>query len=1344
MSTAFTTIRSVGGLLPPDLLARVLAGDSDLPGLRAGDYHLGDGESVREAANRAWSYLTGTWASFTAARKKLSATDPAVGLTREKWLALLFRELGYGRLPTAPAGGLSAADTAYPVSHLWERTPIHLLGWGVDLDRRTPGVPGAAGRAPHALVQELLNRSDDYLWGVLSNGRTLRLLRDSTSLVGQSYLEFDLEAMFDGEVFSDFVVLYMLVHQSRVEPLSEGAPASECWLERWRTAAVESGTRALGLLRDGVQDAIEALGTGFLRHPDNGALVHRLSSGELRLEDYHRALLRLVYRLLFLFVAEDRDALLDPHAEPLARSRYRDYFATARLRRLATRRRGTRHGDLWQALTIVMDGLGREGGLPALGLPALGGLFERGPADVASDLSLANESLLTAIRRLAVVQPKGQPRRMVDYRHLGAEELGSIYESLLELIPRVDAVERTFTLENLAGNDRKTSGSYYTPAGLIDLVLDTTLDPLLDSAERSDNPEEALLNLTVCDPACGSGHFLVAAARRIAQRLATVRGADTDPSPTHLKEALHDVIAQCIYGVDLNPMAAELAKVSLWIEALRPGHPLSFLDAHIKVGNSLLATTPALLAAGIPDIAFTPIEGDDKKYATALRKRNATERDATGQGDLFDVQQIDPGNQALSAEAARITANRALSLGDVHLQASRFAALESSPGMRQARFTTDAWCAAFVQHKSAGTAAITHQTLTTPIHDLRPEVIGAVDTLAAAYRFFHWHLEFPDIFSVPDGGAPDTDTGWHGGFACVIGNPPWERVKIQEKEFFASRDPQIAAAGNAASRKKLIKGLAERSPALLAEFQQTLRTSEGQSHFLRNSGHYPLTGRGDVNTYSVFAETMRTTIRPDGRMGIITPTGLATDATTARFFAETLSQGRLAAFYDFENEAKIFPSVHNQFRFAVTSITGGSRVDRVRFAFYTRFIEDVPQRRFELAPEEVLLLNPNTGTLPVFRSRADAEITLGIYRRQPVLIRDGDPSGNPWGLAFTRLFDMANDSEIFSTADQLAAEDAQFDGWAWNDGERRWLPLYEAKLLFHYDHRYSTYADATQAHLNKGTLPKISLEAHDSPAVETLTRYWLPDEAVTIAVGDHWDREWFLGWRDITNASNERTFVPSVLPRSAVGHVFPIAFPANPDGAPLLQATWSSLVCDYVARQKLSGTHMTYGIMEQLACPAPKTFASAAPWDPSAALADFIKPRVLELTYTSYRIAPYAHDLGDDGPPFRWIPNRREVLKAELDAAMFHIYGLDRPEVEHVLDSFFVVRKYDERDHGEFRTKRLVLERYDAMQEAVDSGTAYRTQLDPPPGHGPRHETRSGSGPTAPASIRSMAPSATA
>jgi hypothetical protein len=1336
VSTDFTTIRTVGGMLPSDLLGRMVAADKDLAGLSPKDYDLPN-ETPREAANRVWSYLFGVWTAYKANLARLPAGDPAVGLTREKWLLVLFDQLGYGRVATTPAGGLHAAEKAFPVSHIWGHVPLHLLGWGVELDKRTKGVAGAAERAPHAMVQELLNRADAYLWAIISNGQTLRLLRDSSSLSGQSYVEFDLAAMFDGEVFSDFAVMYLLLHRSRVEILSPDGPASDCWLERWRTVTIESGTRALGLLRDGVQSALEVLGTGFLQHPANTDLRQQLEAKQLSLEDYHRSLLRLVYRLLFLFVAEDRQGLLIQDADPVAKAHYADYFSTARLRALSHKRRGTRHSDLWDGLSLVITSLGNEQGCPELGLPGIGGLFDHGPADVITGQSLPNDALLTAIRNLSVVQPKGQPQRTVDYRNLGAEELGSIYESLLELVPRHDSADQTFTLESLAGNERKTTGSYYTPTSLIDLVLDEALDPLLDGAEKSDHPEETLQALTICDPACGSGHFLVSAARRIADRLAVVRTGDVDPTPADQQAAMYDVVAKCIYGVDLNPMAAELAKVSLWLEALQPGRALTFLDAHIKVGNALLGVTPDLLAAGIPDAAYAPIEGDNKKHAAALKKRNRTERDRAGQGELFDIAGIDVSNGALRAKLRDVVPAHVTSLEDLHVAQRRYAEYERSPALHQARRLADAWCTAFVQPKVPNAPCITQSVLDGMDEDsqlftldesrigghatLGGEVDELIQQTAQQYRFFHWHLEFPEVFDVPEGGT-STPTGWHGGFSAMLGNPPWERVKLQEQEFFASRDTTIANARNATERKKLIAILPLSDPLLAAEWTKTKRQAEGESHLLRHSGRFPLCGVGDVNTYSVFAEHFRTVIAHDGRMGILTPTGLATGETTSAFFADTMQSGRLAAFFDFANHrAKIFPDVRGQFWFALTVITGGQPVDETHVAFNLTKVDEATTQRYSLTLDEVRLLNPNNGTLPLFQTRVDAEITLGIYRRHPVLIRKGEEGGNPWELSFMRMFDMATDSSHFRTADELESAGATFDGWAWAKGSDQWLPLYEAKMLGHFNDRYGDYK-LVERTPGKGVraIPTPAAELLDDPGFELKSWYWVPTTEISAALADRWNREWLFGWRDITNVTNERTFVPSVLPRTAVGHVFPLALSAHVEEIPLLQAIWSSLACDFVVRQKLSGTHVTYSVLMQVACPSPPIFDARTIWG-FESLRAWLLPRILELTYTSWKLHPYAQDIGKGGPPFRWTPERRNLLRAELDAAMMHVYGLARDEVEHVLDSFPVVRRYEERDCGEFRTKRLVLEVYDAMAQAAATGTAYKTILTPPPGEGPRH-----------------------
>ncbi len=787
---------------------------------------------------------------------------------------------------------------------------------------------------------------------------------------------------------------------------------------------------------------------------------------------------------------------------------------------------------------------------------------------------------------------------------------------------------------------------------------------------------------------------------------------------------MHDVVARCIYGVDLNPMAADLAKVSLWLEAMTPGKPLSFLDHHIKVGNALLGTTPALLHAGIPEAAFAALAGDDKKTCVAWRKLNLAQR--SGQTSIFDTGGIDVGNlqqrQAVEEVAAR--ANDARSLADIAWATQRYSAEVSSDHATRARRTADAWCAAFLSPKGPNDVPITHEALAQlGAGTASVEVTAVVDALAAKHRLFHWHLEFPEIFQVPEEPA-STPAGWTGGFSATLGNPPWERVKLQEQEFFASRDEAIANAKNAAARKKAIEALRQSHPELLDEFSTARREAEAESQFLRTGGRYPLCGVGDVNTYSVFAETFRSLLDPSGQLGIIVPTGIVTDSTTQAYARAVAPE--LVALYDFRN-AGFFEGVASAqgVRFCVLAVAGTERSEPAHLAFRAKNIEEVtrPDRVVTVSAAEIQALNPNTGTFPIFLSRRDAAITLACYRRHPVLIRDGAADGNPWGLRFTRLFDMATDSGEFRTASDLEDLGASFDGWSWTNDDASWLPLYEAKMLHIYQHRFGSYHGYD---LRDGTgvraIPTPSDQELDDPDFGLTARYWVAEKTVNDAVPRGWDRDWLFGWRDIASGLDMRTFVPSALPRAAVGHVFPVAVTSDPSQLPLLQAVWSSLVGDYLARQKMSGTHMTYGVINQLACPAPADFVSVPAWSDQP-LESFVRARVAELTYTSHRMKPYAADVvvGAPGDPFRWLPERREQLKTELDAAMLHLYGLDRSDAEHVLDSFPVVQRYDERNFGEFRTKRLVLAAYDAMTHAAQTGVPFVSPLNPPPGDGPRH-----------------------
>ncbi len=670
MLNPFSSITTAGLLLPLDLLTRVSAMDRNLPGMTPADYHVPGSIRLNEAATAAYSRALAYWKSFRKKFDALPASDTGTTLTRDEWLLPLFDCLGYGRLQNKRAITIDNKD--YPISHGWEdHVPIHLLSARLPLDKRTQNVSGAATRSPYSLVQELLNRSSKHRWGFVSNGLKLYVLRDNASLTRSANVEFDLESMMDGEYHADFTVLFLICHQSRLEihptpivdnkssnkkaakPTKAKKSASKvaeklgkyaldldddssdeseldvdeeaieieeptrlgpenCWLEAWTKLAGEQGTRAKERLRDGVQLAIQTFGAGFYTCTSNAVLHERLRSGELSTQDYYRQLLRLVYRLLMLMVAEDKRTesgqnLLHPVDTPAhIRDRYNQFYSVGRIRKLANERRGTPHRDLYESLKTTFLKL-RDGYAP-LGIPGIGSfLFSDTATPDLDSAQITNEALLDAFRHLCFTDDAtgrgGSIRRAVDFGNLGSEELGSIYESLLELHPEIDSQEGPFVLRAAAGNERKTSGSYYTPTSLINCLLDSALDPVVNQAIDIPDREEAkrrLLNLKVCDPACGSGHFLIAAANRMALHLARLETQDTEPTTLQIQHAKRQIIGRCIYGVDINEMAVELCKVSLWMEALEPGKPFSFLESHIKCGNSLLGATPQLLSKGIP------------------------------------------------------------------------------------------------------------------------------------------------------------------------------------------------------------------------------------------------------------------------------------------------------------------------------------------------------------------------------------------------------------------------------------------------------------------------------------------------------------------------------------------------------------------------------------------------------------------------------------------------------------------------------------------------------------------------------------------------------------------------
>lgn len=1327
----FQTIRTEGAILPPDILRRIAS--LKVEGANPGAYHLPPGTKLNEAISQSWTALLNHWQAFQGVRAKLGENgETGTATTNERWLLPLFNELDYGRLVTTKSPVIG--ERSYSIERFYNHTPIHLIGSRLPLDRRTKGARGAATASPHSIVQEFLNCSDEHVWAFLSNGLQLRILRDNVSLSRQTFVEFDLEAMMEGEVYSDFALLWLLCHQSRVE----SDKPEECWLEKWSKLAREQGTRVLNDLRVGVSNAIEALGRGFIGHPRNDQLREKLQSGALSKDDFYRQLLRIVYRLLFLFVAEDRELLHPPLSEgegrgegQRARDLYDTHYSTRRLRELALKMRGTKHSDLWHSLSLVFSALGKNEGGPQLGLSGLGSFLWRssstadllGPNQTNGEAAfITNDDLLQAIRALAYVE-QDRVLRTVDYRNLGSEELGSVYESLLELHPLIDAGGKSFSLMTAVGNERKTTGSYYTPDSLVQCLLDSALDPVVEDrlkGKRDVEAEQAILDIKVCDPASGSGHFLIAAAHRLARHLARIRTGESEPSPEDYQHALRDVISRCLYGVDINPMAVELCKVSLWMEAIEPGKPLSFLDGHIQCGNSLLGTTPALLEQGLPDDAFNPIDGDVKEIASDLRKQNNKERTdrQRGQVRIAFEPYIKLGN--LPGEFTRLSNTSDNSLADVAEKERLYAQLVSGTDYQNARLLADTWCAVFVWQKDASDLGKLCPTETdfrrieNNPHNILPQVKSEVRRLVDQHQFFHWHLAFPDVFRLPgEGKAENEQTGWNAGFDVILGNPPWERVQTEELQFFATHSPDIAEMSGS-DRKEAITLLGEKDLPLAALWAKQKRKDAGEAHLIRFSRVFPLTGRGKFNTFALFAELNRELMSQHGYVGCIVQSDIATSDTCKYFFVDIVHERHLVSLHDFVNTEGLFPAIHRTHpHFCLLTLARQQSNVPAIFSFWNTNASHLADtsRQFQLSQADIYLLSPNSGTCPIFRSGHDAEIVKHIYRRIPALKVDAGRDNCSWEVELARMFNMSDDASLFHSPN-VVVED--------NDSEDRFVPLYESKMIHLYDHRWS-HSDDIDAEIN-----------HDNPNDLVRARYYVHAKEVDAYLHNRWDRQWLLGWREITNTTNERTIVASILPRSAVGHTCHLIYPGadRRDSVPVLLAMLCAFVTDYTARLKIGGTHLTHAYLKQLPIALPEDcilgeFAYSRSW---------LSNRVLELTYTAWDLESFALDCGYAGPPFRWDEVRRFQIRCELDAAYFHIYlgseegwGADSPQlrkmfptprdaVDYIMETFPIVKRKDKQAHGEYRTKRVILEIYDEIGEAIRTGQPYQTRLNPSPG----------------------------
>jgi hypothetical protein len=1132
-------------------------------------------------------------------------------------------------------------------------------------------------------------------------------------------------------------------------------------------------------LREQVREAIETLGNGFLAtSPD---LLHRLQGDDALIRRYYAEILHIIYRILFLLFAEQRGMM------PGRDSLYVETYAIAALRARAERELpgGTRaanagfgHADLWEGLKVTFKMV--RDGAPDLGVTQYNGmLFAADQTPLLDDASssrrggpgrgLRNGDLLRAIRALTLIEREGVLQR-ISYADLGVEELGSIYESLLEYTPRITREREviagreippyTFVLDP-RGSERKTTGSYYTHPSLVNALIESALLPVararlaaagLPVAEpteaagpaglledvaaltphQREAAEAALLDLKICDPAAGSGHFLVKADNVLGAELARIRSGDAYPTEAQIQAAKRDVLAHCLYAVDLNPMAVELCKVSLWINASVRDRPLNFLDHHIKCGNSLVGATPDLLAEGVPYEAFAlGRAGDDRDLAKQVRKQNRQERreyekaHAVQLAMQFEVTHVletpeDVARWAALTRLAEMAPQRAR---------ERYTAYQTDEKTAHARLVADTWTAAFFwpltpdapdpptfdtfyRVRERGRSALTEG---------QQRMVAA---LAEKHRFLHWHLAFPDVFTASHTPTAEGSAGGsvaRSGFDVILGNPPWERIKVQEKEFFADKAPDIANARTAAQRRRLIQRLPATDPALHAAYVAALRGSEALSTYLRESGRYPLSAAGDINTYQIFAGLVRQIVDGRGRVGIVVPTGIATDYYNQDYFAALIDNRELASLYDFENRQGIFPGVHRSYKFSLLTLTGAPAAE-AEFAFFLHQVDDLAddERRFALNAEDLARINPNTKTCPIFRTRRDAELTAKLYRAAPVLVNEAEGT-NPWDASFAAMFHMTNDSHLFHTRADLETQGFRLEGNRFVRGDEVYLPLYEGKMFHQFDHRYGTFEGVDSR--SDVHLPNPTLEQYQDPSFVVQPWYWIAQKEVAEKITP--DPKWFLAFRDIARSTDERTSIFSLVPWSAVSNKAPMLQSDKRRFITILTANMNSLVFDFAVRQKIGGTSLNFYIVKQLPVLPPDRYTPD--------LLRYIVPRVPELTYTAWDLRPFADDVwreaqghpslmralldqweanrqatqaypreapfiepGWPRPPFTWDEGRRSQLRADLDGLYAHLYGLAREELAYILETFPIVKRKDEARWGAYRTKRLVLAAYDA------------------------------------------------
>ncbi len=1288
--------------------------------------------------------------------------------------------------------------------------------------------------APSSQMLRYLSRVDvasdrAIKWGMLTNGAVWRLYWQDARSRSEEFFEINLAAALGvpgvQTGFDDFDathalgLFWLMFHRGAFLPQgwdTAGRSLHAFALNEARLyeekVSQDLGTRVFGEVFPQLADA--------LARGDLHAQSHTVGYGQFirpqftpeYLDQVREAALVMLYRLLFLFYAEDRNLL------PVRDERYAPY--SVRRIREEVRDKVDAGGTfsrtlskIWLALQGVFDLI--DQGEDEIGMPAYnGGLFARERAPMLWRARVPDKVMAPIIDALSR-RTEEVLRGWINSRDLSVSHLGGIYERLLEytLVHQVqakddykDKPEIDRVIAQPASFARKVSGSYYTHDDLVRLILresvgllahermqkfETHLGKLKnkgslnpgdwDALDAAD-PASSLLELKICDPAMGSGHFLVALVDDLADRVLEAINTATQrvieqPWAAHLAESgrpwlsplvariadirrsikstaqehgwsvtdeqLDDrhivrrmILKRAIFGVDKNPMAVELAKTALWLHTFTVGAPLSFLDHHLRCGDSLHGERLPTVQRGLQQLGSLLLQSEFNRLALAAKSI----------AQVADLTDADIGEAQLSKALAHSAAEQ---VAPIHAVLDFWRALRwlvpGWPVDKPAKLAKllhglndgDALLAGLVKLLDPGNNLVAvlgagHLDGTDPGTQAANALMARARALAARETFFHWWTSFPTVFGA-DGS---------GGFDAIIGNPPWDRIKLQEVEWFAERVPAIAAQPRAADRKKMIAALEHvnmtqtgtNTPPVVhwwAHYQQATERAEANARVLGNgklgSGDYPLLGGGDVNLYSLFVERAQALAAPGGLVALLTPSGIAADKGASAFFRSISATGRLGALFDFENRKVFFPDVHASFKFCALVFGGAQRTfGETRCAFYLHQLAELddPARVLRLTADDFQRVNPNTGAAPIFRSQRDADITLALYARHPVLVKQGavspglgqQPDERVWPVKYTTMFHMTNDSGLFLTAAELQAQGYQpaaLNRWRNKAGEEA-VPLYEGKMVQMFDHR------AADVVVNAANLHRAAQqESISGVEKQNVDRYPVPQYWVADAdVKSTWDGQWCIAYKSVTAPSNMRTMIGAIVPKCGVGNSMAMLLPERGQEssyaawAPLLMANLGAMAFDFALRQKVQGQNLNWFIVEQAPVIAPERFTEPLPTPFVKAMrkaklmnghhahpsvADFVLPQVLALSYTAHDLAPFARDLGyvdaqgEVLPPFVWDDEERRARLAGLDAVFFWLYGLSAADAGTIIDSFPIVRAQDEQAFGRWRTRDDVL-----------------------------------------------------